>query len=245
MTGSLETETALPPLALLAGGLATRMRPVTETIPKSLISVAGEPFIAHQLRLFRREGISDVVLCIGHLGGMIEDFVGDGAGFELRVRYSHDGDRPLGTGGALRQALPLLGDTFFVTYGDSYLDIPFAPIAAAHRASGLPALMTVMLNQGRWDASNACVEDGRVTFYGKASGRADVQHIDYGLLVLTAGALAGRPAGLPFDLASVQAELAAAGRLAAHAVTRRFYEIGSPAGLTETEAYIAAGGSPP
>src|ERR1700693_3124601 len=111
------------PVAILAGGLATRLRPVTEAIPKSLIEVAGEPFIAHQLRLLRREGIRRVVICVGHLGDMIRAFVDDGARFGLDVAYSFDGSMLLGTGGALRQALPLLEEPFYVLYGDSYLDI--------------------------------------------------------------------------------------------------------------------------
>lgn len=231
--------TVMPPLALLAGGLATRLRPITETVPKAMVEVAGEPFIAHQLRLFRREGVRDVVMCVGHLSQTLEDFVGDGRAFGLNVRWSHDGETRLGTGGALRRALPLLGDEFLVMYGDSYLDIPFAPVAAAFRAAGGPALMTVMENQGRWDASNVAFADGRVSFYGKGAAGPDVRFIDYGLLMLTSAVLADRPEGRPFDLGAVQSELAAAGRMAGFEIRRRFYEIGSHAGLAETEAYLA------
>src|ERR1700759_3257858 len=124
------------PVAILAGGLATRMRPVTERIPKALIEVAGLPFVAHQLALLRREGVERVVLCVGFLGEMIEASIGDGARFGLSVAYSFDGEKLLGTGGALRHAQPMLGEQFFVLYGDSYLDIAYAPVQAAYRNSG-------------------------------------------------------------------------------------------------------------
>ena len=129
---------SLPTLALLAGGTATRLRPITEKIPKSLVEVAGEPFLAHQLRLFRRQGIRRVILLVGHLGDQIEAFVGNGSAFGLDVAYSYDGQTKRGTGGAVRQALPLLGPSFFTCYGDSYLDVDLAPIHAAFVATTLP-----------------------------------------------------------------------------------------------------------
>lgn len=229
----------MPPVALLAGGLAKRLRPITETIPKSMVPVAGEPFIAHQLRLLHREGVREVVLCIGHLADSLAAFVGDGAAFGMNVRYSVDGEPLLGTGGALRKALPLLGERFLVMYGDSYLDVPFADVTGAFAASGLPALMTVMRNEGRWDTSNVRYADGRVLAYDKRRPTPDMDCIDYGLLVLTAPVLAGRPDGVPFDLGDVQHDLARDGLMAGHLMTRRFFEIGSPAGLAETEAYLA------
>src|SRR5262249_660102 len=119
---------AIEILAVLAGGLATRMLPMTESVPKALLNVAGEPFVAHQLRLFRREGIKRVVLCLGHLGDQVVDFVGDGSRFGLKVDYSFDGDKLAGTGGAIVNALPLLGDAFFVAYGDSYLDTDYSAV---------------------------------------------------------------------------------------------------------------------
>ncbi len=229
-----------PPLALLAGGLATRLRPLTEAIPKSMVEVAGEPFIAHQMRLLRRKGIVRAVICVGHLGEMIERFVGDGARFGLRVDYSRDGARPLGTGGALRRALPMLGETFFVMYGDSYLDADFAAVAAAFRRSGAPALMTVFRNDGKWDKSNVDFNGGMIKRYDKSAAPGELAYIDYGLGVIAAEALAARPAGIAFDLADFYAELARANRLAGFEVAERFYEIGAPAGLAETSAYLAA-----
>jgi len=230
----------MPPLALLAGGLATRLRAVTTTLAKSMVQVAGEPFISHQLKLLHRNGIEDVVICVGHLGEQIRSFVGDGAQFGCRVRYSADGARPLGTGGALRQAAPLLGSCFFVMYGDSYLDIPFRPVYEAFRGAGRPALMTVFRNHGQWDASNVEFVDGVIRRYDKVSRTADMHHIDYGLGVLSADLLTARPADTAFDLADLYRELVDRGELAGFEVTQRFYEVGSPAGLAETDAHLRA-----
>ena len=227
------------PLAILAGGLATRLRPITETIPKSLVSVAGRPFIEHQLEQLQREGIRRVVLCVGHLGEMVRDVVGDGSRFGLRVDYSFDGPKLLGTGGALRQALPLLGDTFFVLYGDSYLPIPFAPVAETFLESGQQGLMTVYRNEGSHDTSNVVFADGRIRIYDKKAKLPEMRHIDYGLELLKPAAFepfAGREA---FDLAELLQNLLGRDQLAGHEVMTRFYEIGSHAGLNELDALLA------
>ena len=230
--------TIMPPIAVLAGGLATRMGEVARVTPKSMLEVAGEPFIAHQLRLFHRQGIAKVVLCVGHLFEQIHDFVGVGAMFGLNVCYSIDGPALLGTGGALRKALPLLGSEFLVTYGDSYLDIPYAPVVEAFRASGRPGLMTILHNQDRWDASNVEFVDGRIIQYSKTSTQV-MSHIDYGLSMLRAQVFDGTPDNVAFDLASFYTHLVNEGRMAAFEVHKRFYEIGSHVGRTETAAYIA------
>ncbi len=228
----------LPTIAVLAGGLAKRLRPLSESLPKAMIEVAGEPFIAHQLRLLRREGAAEVVLCLGHLGEQVEAFVGDGSRFGLEVRCAYDGERLLGTGGALRKALPLLGPHFMILYGDSYLDLAYAPVEEAFVASGLDGLMTVYRNEGRWDASNVVFGEGRILFYSKEAKRPDMHHIDYGLGLLKAEVLQRYAEGQNFDLAEVYAALVEAGRLAGFEVRQRFYEIGSPAGLAETDAYL-------
>jgi D-sedoheptulose 7-phosphate isomerase len=228
----------MPPVAILAGGLATRLHPRTITLPKALVSVAGEPFIAHQLRLLRREGIDRVVLCVAHLGEMIRDFVTDGRQFGLEVAYSFDGPMLIGTGGALRRALPLLGETFFVLYGDTYLDVALAPILLAFRRSRAPALMTVLRNEGRWDTCNVLFDGARVVRYDKCTPTSDMRYIDYGLGILSENALSGWNANLSFDLADMYAKLAASGRLAGYEVTRRFYEIGTFEGLAQTDAYL-------
>jgi NDP-sugar pyrophosphorylase family protein len=225
------------PVAILAGGLATRMHPVTERIPKALIEVAGRPFIEHQLTLLRREGVARVVLCVGFLGEMIEASVGDGARFGLKVSYSFDGERLLGTGGALRHALPMLGEQFFVLYGDSYLDIAYGPVQAAFRRSGKPALMTVFCNEGRWDTSNVLFDGERVVRYDKRHPSADMKFIDYGLGILN-GDMLRTKRDEAFDLSDLYAALARDGRLAGYEATTRFYEIGTPSGLAEADGYL-------
>ena len=226
------------PLAILAGGLAARMRPLTENIPKSLLEVAGEPFIFHQLRLLRRQGIDDVVLCVGHLGWMIEERVGSGEAFGLRIRYAFDGPRLLGTAGALKQALPLLGQVFFVLYGDSYLTCDYKAVEEAYKRSGKPALMTIYCNRGQYDRSNVVFGQDGIVCYDKKNIRPDMLYIDYGLGILQSGLLEKLPDGEPADLADVYKALARDGMLAGYEAPERFYEIGSPAGLAELTAKL-------
>lgn len=227
------------PVAVLAGGLATRLRPITTTIPKALVDVNGQPFVRHQLALLRRYGLTEVVVCVSYLGEMIEAALGDGRQWGLRLRYVHDGPQRLGTGGALRRALPHLGEAFFVLYGDAYLDCDYAAVEAAFRASGRLGLMTVFHNAGQWDTSNVHFAGGRILRYDKRQRTPDMQHIDYGLGVLRAAALAPYPPDTAFDLAAVYQDLLQQDQLAAFEASRRFYEIGSPAGLEETRRYLA------
>ncbi|TQX86952.1 nucleotidyl transferase [Rhizobium sp. rho-13.1] len=227
-------------VAILAGGLATRLRPITETIPKALVEVAGKPFIFHQLSYLHAQGIRKVVLCIGYLGEMIEESVGDGSKFGLEVLYVADGSKLLGTGGALRKALPHLGDAFFVLYGDSFLPIDFTLVEKAYHRNAKAALMTVLKNGDRWDKSNALYVDGALVEYNKRQPSQDMQHIDYGLGVLQARSIANWPDEV-FDLADLYHNLSIGQQLAGFEVFERFYEIGSHAGLKETEAYFTEG----
>jgi MurNAc alpha-1-phosphate uridylyltransferase len=226
------------PVAVLSGGLATRLLPATGTVPKALLSVAGRPFLHWQLALLAQQGITQAVLCVGHLGEQIRTAVGDGTGFGLTVRYSCDGETLLGTGGALKQALPLLGTAFFVLYGDSYLPCSFAHVQSAYEASGAPALMTVFRNENRWDTSNVLFRDGTIVEYNKRSPRPDMAHVDFGLGVLSAQVLQEYPSGAAFDLGDVYHGLARRGALAGLEVRERFYEIGSAAGLAAAEHYL-------
>jgi NDP-sugar pyrophosphorylase family protein len=234
------TQTALPnpTTAILAGGLATRLFPVTAGIPKSMVSVAGEPFIAHQLRNLASQGFAEVVICAGHLGEQIEDFVGTGARFGCHVQYSFDGHSPRGTGGAIRHALPLLGEAFLVMYGDSYLRQPLQPIWHAFLSSRKPALMTVYRNDGQGEPSNVEIRQGRIVYYDKTAPTPAMRHIDYGIGCICSLQLAAFPAADAFDIASYYSALARNGELAAFEVSERFYEIGSPAGLAETESLL-------
>jgi len=229
------------PVAILAGGLATRLHPITKEIPKSLLDVAGKPFVVRQLDYLQRQGITRVVLCLGYLGEQVEAVVGDGSAFGLEVRYSWDGPRLLGTGGALRQALPLLGEQFFVFYGDSYLPIDFRAVERDFLSSGKPALMTVLKNGDQWDKSNVLFRNGCIIEYNKRTPRPEMAHIDYGLGVLSASVLENAPVNEPFDLADIYHELSFQGLLAGHEVFERFYEIGSHKGLDETIEYFKKG----
>ena len=226
------------PVALLAGGLATRLRPITERIPKALVVVADQPFLSHQLRLLRTAGIRKVVLCVGYRGEMIEKEFGDGGSFGVELGYSFDGTELLGTGGALKKALPLLGDKFMVLYGDSYLPIDYATPARAFAGSGKPGLMTVFRNENRWEPSNVWFEDGEIKRYDKKQLTPEMKHIDYGLGLLRPEALLIWPNDRPFDLANVYQDLIGKRQLAGYEVERRFYEIGSPQGLAELDAML-------
>lgn len=229
----------LIPVCILAGGLGTRLGAAARGLPKPLVPVAGEPFLFHQLRLLARHGADEIVLCVGHRGELIEKAVGDGSQFGLRARTVHDPPGLAGTAGAVRGALPLLGEEFFVLYGDTYLRVDYRAVQEARRASGQPALMTVLRNEGRWDQSNVLYAHGAVVRYDKRVPTHEMQWIDYGLGVLTPAAFAC--AGAHADLAEVYADLAAEGVLAAYEATERFYEIGSAQALAETARFL--GGS--
>ena len=227
------------PVAILAGGLATRLRPITEKIPKSLVPVTGRPFLAHQLEMLYARGIRHVVLCIGYLGEMIQRDFGSEK-FGIKLDYSFDGPKLLGTGGALKHALPLLGPEFFVLYGDSYLPVDYAPIADFFHQSGKPGLMTVYRNEGKFDTSNVVFADGEIKIYDKKSRLPEMRYIDYGLSLFKASVFDAYVADQVFDLAEVMGKLVQKKQLAGFEVRERFYEIGSPAGLAELESLLTS-----
>jgi NDP-sugar pyrophosphorylase family protein len=238
MTAPAKNNGAMPPIAILAGGLATRLRPITSTIPKSLIQVAGEPFIAHQLRLLVREGFSEVVLLCGFLGEQIREFVGDGESFGCRVRYSFDGHVLRGTGGALRRAIPMLGEEFMVMYGDSYCPTQYRRVYEAFIESTRLGLMTVFENKDQWDKSNVEFELGEIVNYSKSHSTPNMHFIDYGIGAFKAEAFSEWGEEEIFDLSTVQTKLLAHRQLAGLQVYERFYEIGSHAGLDETDKLL-------
>lgn len=229
------------PVALLAGGMATRLRPITEKIPKLLVEVAGEPFFSHQLRLLKHNGLTKIVLCVGYLGEMIVEQYGDGSKWGVEIRYSFDGDKLLGTGGAIIRALPKLGDAFYVLYGDSYLPIDYQAVGRAFLASGKLGLMTVFENHGAFDTSNVWFEDGHIRLYSKQTMRPQMKHIDYGLGLFRSAAFEGLPRDQVVDLATVQTDLVTRGQLTGYEMKERFYEIGSHSGLDELNRLLAAG----
>lgn len=226
------------PIVILAGGLATRLRPVTETIPKSLVEINNEPFIAHQLRLLKTNGIQKVVMCIGYLGDMIIDYVGDGIKFGLSVSYSFDGPKLLGTGGAIKKALPLLDDNFFVLYGDSYLPCSYEQVQNAFIKQKKLGLMTVFKNQGQWDKSNVVFRNDQIIIYDKLHQTTNMHHIDYGLGILNQQAFNDVPENQEYDLASLYQYLLSKNQLAGFEVHERFYESGSFAGIQELGYYL-------
>ncbi len=229
---------------VLAGGLGTRMRPSTGTLPKSMLPVAGKPFVHYQLEWLASEGVSDVVYAIGYRGHAIRDYVGDGARWDIRVVYVDEGDRLLGTAGALRLALDqgALDPVFAVLYGDSYLRVSLPALWDSFLESGHPALMTVLRNEGRWDRSNVIYRDGQVTLYDKNAAEPrpqSMQYIDYGISILRRALIEQQvPPGERSDLAPLLNRLSVEGRLSGFEAIERFYEIGSPQGLQDFEHYI-------
>ncbi len=229
------------PVALLAGGMATRLRPITEKIPKLLVEVAGEPFFSHQIRLLKKNGLTKIVICAGFLGEKIVEQYGDGSRWGVQIDYSFDGETLLGTGGALIRALPKLGNAFYILYGDSYLPIDYRAVGRSFLASGRLGLMTVFENHERFDASNVWFEDGRIVVYDKKTKVPQMKHIDYGLGVLRADALKEWPRDAVVDLADVYKRLIEQDQLAGCEISQRFYEIGSHAGLAELDQRLRAG----
>jgi len=224
--------------AILAGGLATRLHPITVTVPKILVPVNGRPFVEYQLDLLKKNGLEQVVFCLGHFADQVIEFLGDGSRYGLTVEYSLDGDTLLGTGGALRKALPLLGDHFFSLYGDSYLNTEYQAIARTHLASTLPATMGVFQNNNLGDLSNVWMDKGRLRLYSKTNRLPQMRHIDYGLCAINAGAFHESSPESRFDLSDWFSDLSVAGNLSWHEVHHRFYEMGSTQGLKELELFL-------
>ncbi len=228
----------MPTVAILSGGKATRLYPVTETKPKAMLELSGKPFIAHQLALLKDNGVGRIVICAGHLGHMLKDYIRDGRDFGLTVDYSFDGDKLLGTSGAVKKALPLLGNVFAVMYGDSYLTERFRPIADSFFKCGKKGLMTVFKNEGRWGPSNIVYDNGTIARYDKKHLTREMKHIDYGLLFFKKEAFSEIVDGQVYDLADLCSGLVNEGQMAGYEVKQRFYEIGSPEGLEETRRYL-------
>ena len=228
----------LYPVVILAGGLATRLRPVTEKIPKALIDVGGQPFIAHQLSLLKSYGIQSVVISAWYKGEMIREFVGNGQQFGLDVQYVFDGDHPLGTGGAIRHALPLMKGPFFVLYGDSYLPCDYADVQAHFDRHTFSGLMTVYRNHGQWDTSNVEMSNNQILHYDKKTRTPRMEFIDYGLGLFKPEVFAPVPQGQLVDLTEIYQKLVANRDLLAYEVKQRFYEVGSFEGWRELDELL-------
>lgn len=227
------------PVVILAGGLATRLGRITEEIPKALVEVGGKPFIEHQLRLLHSRGVQDVIISAWHLGEMIEAFVGDGKRFGLQVQYVFDGEKALGTAGAIRNALNVLSGPFFVLNGDTYFPCDFTAIQAFYEARSQPGLMTVNYNQMEWHASNVELRDGEIIRYDKENRDERMKHVDAGLGLFTPQVFAPLPEGDKIDLMTIFQELLARGQLAGYEEAQRFYEMGSFSGLKELDTILS------
>jgi N-acetyl-alpha-D-muramate 1-phosphate uridylyltransferase len=233
-------------VVILAGGLATRMRPRTLTTPKILLPVAGRPFAAWLLERLAQAGYTQALLCIAHLGELVRAYVGDGRAFGLDVEYADEGPNLLGTAGAIRRAADRLAPQFLVTYGDSYLPFDYAaPLELLERSSDVDGVMAVYRNEGRWDSSNTIVRtdekgDLWVDRYQKNSNDARFDHIDYGATALRRDVILAVPEGVASGLDQIQARLSLEKRLRAYLAHARFFEIGSETGLLELDHELTA-----
>jgi NDP-sugar pyrophosphorylase family protein len=225
-------------VAILAGGFATRLHPLTEIIPKSMIEICDYPFAHWQLKLLAKAGITDIVYCVAYKSEIIENFLGDGSRYGVKIKYSHDGSVQLGTGGAVIKALPILGNRFMVLYGDSYLPINYSKVEQKFADCDKPALMTVYANSGKFDVSNVDFTGGVLNRYQKGIESPEMTHIDYGLSCFDRSVFSKYSMGAPIDLAEVCSFLASYNQLAGYEVAERFYEIGSYQGILDFTAYV-------
>jgi MurNAc alpha-1-phosphate uridylyltransferase len=226
------------PIAILAGGLGTRLGPLTKGTPKCMLEINGRPFVDWQLDLLVKNGYSNFVFCVSYKSDVIQNHIGDGSSRGIKIQYSRDGETQLGTGGALKKAFPMLGDVFGVTYGDSYLPTSYAAVEQSFLNTRSPALMTVYKNQNQFDKSNVEFLDGKVIDYEKASKNKNMNHIDYGLTFFRETAFLPWVDQSSFDLSKVCHELAKQGQLDGFEVFERFYEIGSIQGIEEFSEYL-------
>ena len=226
---------------ILAGGLGTRLLPITRTVPKAMIPICGRPFLEYQIALLKSHGVTDLVLCVGHLGHVLESHFGDGSRFGVSIRYGREGERLLGTAGALKNVAPLLGTDFFVTYGDGYLALDYRGAMASFRQHRRVGLMAVYKNRDRYDRSNVVVTGRFVAGYDKRLRLPGMEYIDFGVSILRSEALQRIPSGRTVSLKELFASLIAERQLLAYKVRHRFYEIGSRDGLSEFEALVRAG----
>lgn len=224
------------PIVILAGGLATRLGLLSQTTPKSLILVDREPFIFYQLRLLKSQGFERVILCIGYLGDLIRAYVRDGKQFGLSIIYSEDGEKLLGTAGALYKVSSLLDEDFFVLYGDSYLMVDYKIIQKAFEEQDKSVLMTVFKNNNRGDNSNIEFINNRITKYDKKNKTTKMNYIDFGLSLFKRNVFSSN--NTLSDLSDLYQKLLTENQLASYEVFQNFYEIGSINGLNAFRKFI-------
>jgi NDP-sugar pyrophosphorylase family protein len=232
----------MPPILILAGGAATRLGELGRQTPKSLVPVSGEPFLKRQLALLTAAGFREVIFCLGHLGNAIRDFVGTGEAFGIKAYYSDDGEKLLGTGGALRKALKsvnLSNNHCAIIYGDSYLPIDYQAVARSFHRLRKSGIVTVFRGDVAGVPANTEVDHELVVAYDKENPTDRMEFIDYGFMIFEKSALIDSPYEGAFDMSVLVKQLAAEKRLAAFEVAQRFYEVGTPDGIATLEKYLA------
>jgi len=223
---------------ILAGGLATRLKPITEKIPKSMLKIKDTPFLEYQIELLGKNNIDEIIVCVGYLSEQIESYFGNGERFGVNIKYSYEKDQLLGTGGAIRNAWSLLQNNFFVIYGDSYLNINYGAVYRYFLKINYSSLLVIYKNKNKWDKSNVVFKSGVVELYDKKSQTPEIKYIDYGLSILSKKVIKEVPEGVFYDLANLYKRLAREKKLAGYEVFRRFYEIGSKRGLKEFKDFM-------
>jgi NDP-sugar pyrophosphorylase family protein len=226
------------PLAILAGGYATRLGSLTQEIPKCLLKINGQPFVDWQLELLVKNGYSDFVFCVSYKSNLVQEYLGNGSDRGINIKYSLDGQTQLGTGGAIQKALPMLGDAFGVIYGDSYLPTNFLAVEQDFLVSKSQALMTIYKNQNQFDDSNVEFSNGKLIDYEKGVHNKNMLHIDYGMTYFRKEAFTQWTDQSSFDLSEVCNQLAKDRKLNGFEVFERFYEIGSNQGIEEFSRYL-------
>ncbi|MCR5475966.1 MAG: HAD-IIIA family hydrolase [Lachnospiraceae bacterium] len=228
-------------VVVLMGGLGTRLKEYTKECPKSLVDVCGRPFFDHQLDLLTAWGFHKFLFLIGYRADMIEDHYGDGRDRNISIQYSYDGEKLLGTGGAVRRAYDLLEDDFLLIYGDSFMDIDYAETIYRYergKSRGARALMTVLRNNNRFDKSNVVMREGKIVLYDKHEPTPEMEYIDYGVCMYEKSLFSAFGEDEAFDISVIQHDLSVKGQMTAQIVTKRFYEIGSPASYKEFSGYV-------
>jgi NDP-sugar pyrophosphorylase family protein len=230
------------PIVILAGGFGTRLGNLTQNIPKSLIPICGRPFIDWQIECIRDTGVTDFLVCIGHLGDQISNHLGDGKKFGVNIEFSSDGPTKLGTGGAILAAISKLPDNFMITYGDSYLPTNFRKIGNHFLGIKARALMTICDNKENFEKSNCYFKDGLIQLYSKNDSSKEMDYIDYGLSILNKSVFESRRVNSSFDLADLFEELSISSNLIGYEIQERYYEVGSVQGIKNLENYLVETG---
>jgi N-acetyl-alpha-D-muramate 1-phosphate uridylyltransferase len=226
-------------VAVIAGGKGTRLFPLTKDLPKPMVPVNGKPFLEYEINLLKNNGISDFVFCVGYLGRVIQGYFGDGEELGVRIRYSFDGEKPLGVIGALKSAEPLLEESFFMTYADCYLRADYENAMRKFRNSGRLGLMFVYENRDKYGKSDVEVKDGYVVNYDKKNNTPNMTFINYGATALRKKSLDLVPGDQEFGEEEFFGRLIKDRELLAHVVTERFYEIGTKESLKEFQEFIS------